>query len=393
MGGVYAWSLFGRALQSPEAMGLGHVQASVPFEVAIGMIFVGASIGGRLQDRSSPRVVALIGTAIYAGGIVLASLARTAGDYWLLVLGYGLIGGFGLGMAYIVPVALLQKWFPNKRALVTGLAVGGFGFGATLTSPVAQALIARTPETPAAAFLPIGLGYLALGVLGSLMMGTPPAVEHTGTSGEAEGMTVQEALRTPQWFLLTGILTVAVAAGISLVSMMAVASVELGGFDAASVAAVVGLLALFNGIGRIAWASVAQRFGQLPVLAVILALEGLALLALPHTTGVPFVVLAAVVYLCYGGAFGTLPSTAGAFFGMRHAGAIYGLMLIGWSLAGVLGPLAASALVGAEGNYALAFSVMGAIAVLGVALPLVTKPPRRGGAAREDRALQDAEAH
>lgn len=394
VGGVYAWSLFGRALQAPEAMGLGHVQASVPFELAIGMIFVGASIGGRLQDRSSPRIVALIGTFIYAGGIALASLARGAGDYWLLVVGYGLIGGFGLGMAYIVPVALLQKWFPHKRALVTGLAVGGFGFGATLTSPVAQMLIARTPETPAAAFLPIGIGYLALGVIGSLMMGTPPG-EDPSVAQQVDGMTVREALRTPQWFLLTGILAVAVAAGISLVSMMAVASVEVGGFDAAAVATVVGVLALFNGIGRIAWASVAQRFGQLPVLAIILALEGLALLALPHTTGATFVVLAAVVYLCYGGAFGTLPSTAGAFFGMRHAGAIYGLMLVGWSLAGVLGPLAASALVGEAGNYRLAFSVMGAIAVAGIALPLLTRPPRSnpGAGSGSAQGLENAEPH
>ncbi|WP_197511542.1 MFS transporter [Tessaracoccus coleopterorum] len=125
---------------------------------------------------------------------MLASLARDAGDLWLLVLGYGLIGGFGLGMAYIVPVALLQKWFPRQRALVTGLAVGGFGFGATLTSPVASSLIDANPTTPAAAFLPIGLGYLVLGVIGSLLLFTPPAAEET--TAEGDSMTVQQALRT-----------------------------------------------------------------------------------------------------------------------------------------------------------------------------------------------------
>ncbi len=369
---MYAWSLFGRALQNPEAMGLTAVQASIPFEVAIGMIFVGASIGGRLQDRSSPRLVALIGSAIYAAGLILSSFARDAGDLWLPVLGYGLIGGFGLGMAYIVPVALLQKWFPNQRALVTGIAVGGFGFGATLTSPVAEALIARAPSAPASSFLWIGIGYLVLGLLGSAMMGTPPAQQSAETT-PSNDLDVKQALRTPHWFLLTGTLTVAVAAGISLVSMMAVAAVDVGGIDAASVATVVGVLALFNGAGRIAWASVAQRVGQLPVLAAILLLEGVALIALPHATGLTFLALAAVVYLCYGGAFGTLPSAAGAFFGMRHAGAIYGLMLVGWSLAGVLGPLAASSLVGEAGNYALAFSVMGALAVAGVALPIATR--------------------
>ncbi|MFT3888124.1 MAG: MFS transporter [Arachnia sp.] len=368
IGGVYAWSLFGRALQSPDAMGLGHVEATVPFELAIGLIFVGSSVGGRLQDKSSPRVVALIGCAIYGLGVMLASLARTSSDLWLLVLGYGIIGGFGLGMAYIVPIALLQKWFPHHRAVVTGLAVGGFGFGATATSPVAQWLMAKNPAEPAAAFLPLGIGYLVLGLLGAALLASPPPGEaHTAA---ADGLSVPQALRTPQWYLLAGTLTVAVAAGISLVSMMAAASVDVAGLDAAGAAAAVGVLALFNGGGRIAWAAVAQRFGQLPVLMVILALEGVALLVLPHTSGVGFLALAAVVYLCYGGAFGTLPSAAGAAFGLRHAGAIYGLMLVGWSLAGVVGPLVASALVGEAGNYRLAFSVLGAVAVAGVALPL-----------------------
>lgn len=372
IGGVYAWSLFGRALQAPEAMGLSPVAASVPFEVAIGMIFVGTSIGGRLQDRSSPRVVALAGSVVYASGIMLASLARGADAFWLLVLGYGVIGGFGLGMAYIVPIALLQKWFPTKRALVTGIAVGGFGFGATLTSPVAQSLLARTPETPAAAFLPLGLGYLAFGVLGSLLMFRPPSVP--GAVAEAAGdFTVAQALRTRQWYLLTASLALAVAAGISLVSMMAQASVEVGGFDVAAAATIVGALALFNGAGRIVWAAVTQKIGPLPALMAILVLLGASLILLPHTAGAGFLALAAVVYLCYGGAFGTLPAAAGQFFGLTHAGAIYGLMLVGWSLSGVLGPLLASGLVGDAGNFGLAFRVMGALAAAGVALPLALR--------------------
>jgi OFA family oxalate/formate antiporter-like MFS transporter len=382
IGGVYAWSLFGRALQSPEAMGLGHVEATVPFELAIGLIFVGASVGGRLQDRSSPRLVALVGCAVYGAGVMLASLAREASDLWLLVLGYGVIGGFGLGMAYIVPIALLQKWFPRHRAIVTGLAVGGFGFGASATSPVAQRLMALTPEEPTAAFLPLGACYLVLGLLGAALLSSPPerfdadpALRAGGRLDERGGadLTVAQALRTPQWYLLAGTLTVAVAAGISLISMMAAAAVDVAGIDAAGAAAAVGLLALCNGGGRIVWAAVAQRVGQLPVLMVILAVEGAALLFLPHTTGAWFLALAALVYLCYGGAFGALPSAAGAAFGLRHAGAIYGLMLVGWSLAGVLGPLLASALVGEAGNYRLAFSVLGALAVAGVALPFACR--------------------
>lgn len=325
IGGVYAWSLFGRALQ----LGLSASLAAVPFEVAIGMIFVGASVGGRLQDRSSPRVVALVGVVIHAAGVLMASLATTPGLLWLLVLGYGVVGGFGLGMAYIVPVALLQKWFPHHTALVTGLAVAGFGFGATVTSPIAQALIALSPDAPALAFRPLGVGYLAVGVLGASQLARPAVGAAPGDGGAtADGLTAAQALRTPTWYLLTATLTVAVLAGIALISMMAAAAVDVGGLAPGAVAAAVGVLALFNGAGRVLWAAVAQRLGRLPVLATILALEGVALVGLPHAAGATFLALAALVYLCYGGAFGVMPSTAGQLFGLAHAGAIYGLVLV-----------------------------------------------------------------
>ena len=205
IGGVYAWSLFGRALQP----GLSASLAAVPFELAIGMIFVGASVGGRLQDRSSPRVVALVGVVIHAAGVLMASLATTPGLLWLLVLGYGVVGGFGLGMAYIVPIALLQKWFPHHTALVTGLAVAGFGFGATVTSPIAQALIALSPDAPALAFRPLGVGYLAVGVLGASLLARPAVGAAPGDGGAtAHGLTAAQALRTPTWYLLTATLTV-----------------------------------------------------------------------------------------------------------------------------------------------------------------------------------------
>lgn len=122
------------------------MQAALPFEVAIGMIFVGTFLGGRIQDRRGPRTVALTGVVIYAIGIILSSFARDPGQLWLLILGYGVLSGFGLGLAYIVPIAMLQKWFPDKPGLITGLAVGGFGFGAVITSPVAQMLISGNPQ-------------------------------------------------------------------------------------------------------------------------------------------------------------------------------------------------------------------------------------------------------
>ena len=121
IGAVYAWSVFAKALKAAPAFHLSAVQASLPFTVTIGMIFIGSYLGGRIQDRRGPRPVALLGGVIYAVGVVLASFAQDGGQLWLIILGYGVISGFGLGFAYIVPIAMLLKWFPDKRGLITGL--------------------------------------------------------------------------------------------------------------------------------------------------------------------------------------------------------------------------------------------------------------------------------
>src|SRR5215217_724494 len=175
IGAVYAWSVFSKALQNASAFHLTKDEAALPFEVTIGMIFVGTYVGGRIQDRRGPRIVALVGGVIYGLGVILASFAQDRSQLPLLIAGYGVIGGFGLGVAYIVPIAMLQKWFPDRRGLITGLAVGGFGFGAVVTAPIAQALIGRNPDVPTSAFLPLGIAYLIFSVLGACFFRNPPA--------------------------------------------------------------------------------------------------------------------------------------------------------------------------------------------------------------------------
>lgn len=388
IGAVYAWSVIAKALKEAPAFELSAVQAALPFEVAIGMIFIGAYIGGRIQDRKGPRLVALAGGVIYGLGVLVAGFADSADRLWLLVLGYGVIAGFGLGFAYIVPIAMLLKWFPDKRGLITGLAVGGFGFGAVLTSPVAQWLIERNPDVPTRAFIPLGIAYLVMSLIGASLFRNPPegyrvpgfepSAAKTASSGDE--YTQGEALRTPQWYLLTAILTLNVTAGIALISQAAASATDIAGYSTAAAATVVGVLAIFNGAGRIVWAAASDRIGRMPSFALMLGLQGVCLLLLPRFGNeVVFFVLAAVVYLCYGGGFGTMPATAGDYFGVKHAGAIYGLMLVGWSLGGVIGPLIASALIGEDQAYDVAYTTIGVIALVAVALTFITKVPQGRG--------------
>lgn len=393
IGAVYAWSTFSSALQSEESFGLSKVAASIPFQVCIGMIFVGAYIGGRIQDRQGPRLVAVAGVVVYSVGIILASLVRGADDLWLLILGYGVLSGFGLGLAYIVPIAMLQKWFPDKRGLVTGIAVGGFGFGAVVTSPLAQRMIAGSAENtaqPTRVFLPLGVAYLVLGLIGASVFRNPPqgyAVAGASSGGAAHNsagydFTQAEALRTPQWYMLTAILAISVTAGIALISIAADTATDVAGFTAAGAATLVGVMGLFNGVGRMLWAALSDRIGRMPAFLGILTIQGVCLIAIPHAGNmVLFYVLAALIYTCYGGAFGTMPSTAGDVFGVKNAGAIYGLMLIAWSIGGVVGPLLIAALVGEDQAYVLGYTVVGVIALVGAVLPLLTKKPKHPSAA------------
>jgi OFA family oxalate/formate antiporter-like MFS transporter len=390
IGAVYAWSVFAKALVDEDAFGLTKVQASLPFTVTIAMIFIGAYLGGRWQDRAGPRPVALTGGVIYAVGILLASFVSGPDQLWLLILGYGVISGFGLGLAYIVPIAMLLKWFPDKRGLITGLAVGGFGFGAVLTAPIAAWLIGRTPEVPTRAFLPLGIAYLIMSLIGAAFFKNPPKgytvpgwtpAASTAASRSSHDYTQNEALHTKQWYLLTAILTLNVAAGIALISQAAAAATDIAGYSVAGAASVVGIWAIFNGAGRVVWAAASDKIGRMPAFAAMLGLQGLCFLVLPHAgNAILFFVLGAIIYLCYGGGFGTMPATAGDFFGVKFAGAIYGLMLIGWSLGGVLGPqLAASLATG--GAYGRAYTVIGIIALASVALTFITKVPQQREAA------------
>lgn len=386
IGAVYAWSVFATALKKPTAFGLTNPQASLPFTVTIAMIFIGSYVGGRIQDRVGPRSVALAGGIIYGLGNVIASFTASAGDLWLLVLGYGVIAGFGLGFAYIVPIAMLQKWFPDKRGLITGLAVAGFGFGAVATAPIAEWLIRMDPARPTWAFLPLGIAYLVLAVVGASFFRNPPDGYEVpdwkpATSGRVQDaykqFTESEALHSKQWYLLTAILTLNVTVGIALIAQVHATAVDVAGYTATAAAGLVGVLALFNGGGRIVWAWISGYTGRMRAFALMLGLQGVCLLLIPHAhSAALFFVLSAVVYLCYGGGFGTMPATAGDFFGVKHAGAIYGLMIVGWSLGGIVGPPIIAALIGADRNYVLGYTVIAVIALVAIVLPFVTRMPR-----------------
>jgi OFA family oxalate/formate antiporter-like MFS transporter len=383
LGAVYAWSVFNKPLQAE--FGWSKSEAVLPFEFAIGTIFIGSLIGGRIQDRRGPRTVALAGVVLYAIGTMLASLVNTSGQLWLLVATYGVLGGIGLGAAYITPIAMLSKWFPDRRGLITGIAVAGFGFGAVLTAPAAKALLNGTDDKTSV-FLPLGIAYLIAGVVGALFFRNPPEGYQVpgfvpASTGRAvagtRNYTLPEALRTKQWYMLTAVLTLNVTCGIGFISQASDAAQSVAGVSAGTAATMVGVLGLFNGGGRIFWAWLSDRTGRMTAFLGMLALQLVCFAILPWASAFAlFAVLAALIYLAYGGGFGTMPATAADYFGTPNAGAIYGAMIVAWSIGGVVGPLLTAALYDADNqSYTLPFLVLAAIALVSLVLPRITRMP------------------
>jgi len=378
LGAVYAGSVFRIPLN--KNYGWTVSQVTLAFELAILMLGFAAFAGGLWMKRSGPRRVAAIGGLCYGLGLVLAG--QVGGHLGLLYLFYGVLGGIGLGLSYIVPVATLIKWFPDKRGMITGLAVAGFGAGALITAPVAQRLISWLGVSQT--FTILGITYF-IAVSGSaLFMRNPPADYRpagwqppVSEQQQRPDYTLGAALKTWQWYGLWAILFLNTSAGISIISQAAPMAQETTHASAVAAAGLVGIISIANGAGRFLWAWFSDFIGRRRVFQVMFLAQAIVffLLSRVHSFG-GLAILAFIVLLCYGGGFGTMPALAADFFGARNVGSIYGLMLTAWGLAGLLGPTLIAHVRQSTGYYTDALDLIAGIMLLSTALPFLVRPPK-----------------
>ncbi len=373
LGTVYGWSLFAEPLRA--AFGWSARTTTLAFSTAIFFLGVGAVLGGRWQDRAGPRPVAVTGALLWAAGNLLAGLGTgRLGAPWLW-LSYGMVGGLGLGLGYVTPVAAVTKWFPERRGLGSGLVVMGFGLGAFFYS---HALKGLGPGGVLPAFLRSGLAFAVLGGLAAAFLRDPPAAAAGAPAADGGAhFTPGEMLRRPQFYALWGMLFLNVTAGILFISNAVPIMRERTGADAATAAAVYGLIALANGLGRFAWGSVSDLVGRRAAWALIYLLQVAAFLWVARAGSLWLVAaLFAVVLLCYGGGFGTMPSFVADWFGTRHLGVNYGWVLLAWSAAGLAGPVFVAWVKDRTGSYGGALPVTAALLLAATVLPLVARRPR-----------------
>ncbi len=320
------------------------------------MLGSSAAVFGPWLEREGPRKAGVVAACCWAGGFFLSALGIRLHQVWLLWLGSGVIGGCGLGLGYISPVSTLIKWFPDRRGMATGLAIMGFGGGALIGTPLADALM-RSFATPTSVgvwqtFVVLGTIYFVAMMAGALAYRLPPPgwTPHRWTAPasaaiSARAVTAETAWRTPQFWLLWAVLCLNVSAGIGVLGMASpmIQEVFQGRASASAAAGFAGLLSLFNIAGRIFWASLSDRIGRKATYAVFFALGMLLYASVPFAgrTGslVLFVGIFCVILTMYGGGFATIPAYLADLFGVAFVGAIHGRLLTAWSTAGILGPV------------------------------------------------------
>src|SRR5437667_9087534 len=380
LGAVYAWSVFRVPLAKQFGWSISEI--TVTFTISIFVLGFAAFFGGLWLNRKGPRIVALTGGVFYGVGVFLASFTH---NLWWLYLSYGFIGGIGLGLGYIVPVATLVKWFPDRRGLITGIAVGGFGAGALITAPVATRLIESVGVLPTFAYL--GVAYLIIAIIAALFMQNPPeGYQVQGWTPSARqtaerashDYVLGEALRRWQWWVLWLILFLNTSAGISLISQEGPVFQELTKVSAIVAGGMVGIASLGNGVGRVFWAWVSDLIMRRGTFTVMFIVQVLLFWFLPTIT-VPSIMTTVtfVILMCYGGGFGTMPAFTADYFGPKNVGPIYGLMLTAWSFASVFGPLYIARMRETTGNYSGALHVIAIVMFGSVLLPITVRPPRR----------------
>jgi MFS family permease len=364
IGQAYAFSVF----NLPMTKLLGITQSApddwkltdLGWIFSLGIFFLGVSAAllGRWVEDGGPRRAMFTAALCWAGGFVISTIGVYLHNLWVIYFGYGILGGFGLGIGYISPVSTLIKWFPDRPGMATGMAIMGFGGAAFIASPLSVWLMSQfttaTHIGVAETFLVMGAIYFCFMMVGAAIVRIPaPGWKPEGFVPPAEpkklvttqNVFVYDALKTPQFWLIWWVLCLNVTAGIGVLGQASAMSQEMfpGKVTAVAAAGFVGLMSLFNMAGRFFWASTSDYIGRKNTYFIFFALGTVLYAMVPYTGAIGsvtlFVLCYAVVFSMYGGGFATVPAYLRDMFGTRYVGAIHGLLLTAWSMAGIFGPV------------------------------------------------------
>ncbi|MDV2686021.1 OFA family MFS transporter [Alkalihalophilus lindianensis] len=377
IGSVYAWSVFTNPIR--EQLGWDLSAVSLTFSIAIVFLGLSAAFMGHFVEKYGPRKSGLVAASFFGIGLVGAGFAINMESIWLLYFTYGALGGIGLGVGYITPVSTLVKWFPDRRGLATGLAIMGFGFSAMIASPIMANLINSVGI--ANTFFTLGILYFVIMLASALYIERPPEgymadVQTTGkkVAADLSQLTANEAVKTRRFWFLWVMLFINVTCGIAILSVASPMAQEIAGLSAAAAATMVGVMGVFNGLGRIGWASISDYLGRANVYTAFFAIQIVTFFALPSIThAILFQVVLFLILTCYGGGFAAIPAYIGDLFGTKQLGAIHGYILTAWALAGLVGPILASWIRETTDSYAGTLYIFGFMFIAALIVSLLIR--------------------
>lgn len=425
LGITYTWGIFGSTLDSKN----GPYKWSTPdqtlaFSIMLLFFALTMPLAGRIQDKRGPRLVALIGGFLLGIGFMASSMATY--DKTLMYITYGVLAGSGVGFAYGAPIAAGSKWFPDKRGLIAGIMVFGFGFGSVLLAPIAQVMISGLPAQPKGLIQPIivsifqipalsgmlnlglektfmylGAAFLVLICAGAMLLKNPPpgwkpagwdpSKTKKAISHAHKDYSVSEMLRTKQFWMLWGMFMFTAAAGLMVIGFLnkfsAICFSEAFKYpaDAAALegAVAVSVLAIFNGVGRIFAGWLSDHIGREKTMFALFGLQAVLMASFTYvapTAQIMVHIVMALIGLCYGACFALFPSATADYFGTKNVGVNYGIVFTAYGIGGIFGPMLSASMVPASPtikSYEMPGLILGVLVALAALTALVIKPPKK----------------
>jgi OFA family oxalate/formate antiporter-like MFS transporter len=379
IGSVYAYSVITNPVKD-----IFDVEGSTikwAFKLAILFLGLSAAFLGPWVEKVGPRISGTAAGIFYGIGILGSGLAIQLESLVLFYACYGVIGGIGLGLGYITPVSTLVKWFPDKRGLATGMAIMGFGFSALVFGPVMQSLFESIGITTA--FYVLGVIYMILILSSARYIERPPVgylpkgfnPENSSTiKADLSNSTSKEALKTKRFYYIWIMMFINITCGIAIIAAASPMLQEKLAYTPMQAATVVGLIGVFNGLGRILWSGLSDFLGRPNTYVLFFAFQILAFYFLPQIqTELLFLVILFTVITMYGGGFATLPAFLGDLFGTKQLGAIHGMVLAGWGIAGVVGPTIYDVVKNTTGSLDLTLKVFSGLFLIALIVSLFMK--------------------